>query len=104
MADQTLGADSAHVIPLPHQFPPMPAVARILARHPRRRVEAFITVVIDLLDTLDGDADFERTGAEDDFTDHAADGPGCPIADVAEEDDPPGGDIVDMPHDGNEGI
>lgn len=54
---------------------PMPAVARILARYDRDKLEAFLSVAIDLLDTLDGDCD-----AEDD--DPAED------ADAAEDDDP----------------
>lgn len=39
--------------------PPMPAIARILACHSRESLSAFITVAIDLLDTLDGDPDLE---------------------------------------------
>lgn len=35
--------------------PPMPAVARILARYDRDKLSAFISVAIDLLDTLAGD-------------------------------------------------
>lgn len=38
---------------------PMPAVARILARHTRANVEAFIAIAIDLLDTFDGSPDAE---------------------------------------------
>lgn len=40
-------------------LPPMPAVARILARHDRTSVEAFIAIAIDLLDTFDGSPDTE---------------------------------------------
>ena len=69
----------------------MPAVQRILlryARHDRETLEAFLSVAIELLDTLDGDADAESgNDLEDDFTlspiavaytDH---GPGCPVSD-----------------------
>jgi hypothetical protein len=37
----------------------MPAVARILSRYDRQKVEAFIAVAIDLLDVLDGDENAE---------------------------------------------
>ena len=39
--------------------PPMPAVARILARFEREQLAGFIAVALDLIDTLDGDADLE---------------------------------------------
>ena len=42
---------------LPGTVPPMPAVARILARYDRDKLEAFIAVAIDLIDTLDGPYD-----------------------------------------------
>lgn len=68
--------------------PPMPAVARILARYERPQLEAFLAIAIDLLDTMDPDPDMEAGGdemdhssAEDDFVDHNAGGPGCPLAD-----------------------
>lgn len=67
--------------PHPAALPPMPAVARILAQYDRDKLASFIEVAIGLLDTLDGDPDVEMTGLEDDFMEHAADGPGCPIAD-----------------------
>ncbi|WP_380941810.1 hypothetical protein [Sphingomonas floccifaciens] len=41
-----------------------------------------IEALIARLDALDGDLDYEVTGAEDDFMDHGADGPGCPVADT----------------------
>ena len=53
------------------QFPPMPAVARILARFERQQVEGFIAVALELLDTIDGDpeaednADREATDGDD---------------------------------------
>ena len=70
--------------------PPMPAVARILARFEREQLAGFIAVALDLIDTLDGDPDLENaTDLEDDFALSPqargyADGPGCPVADAAE--------------------
>ena len=55
MATQPLGG-SASAFPA---FPPMPAVARILARFERDQLAGFIAVALDLIDTLDGDADLE---------------------------------------------
>lgn len=69
------------VIALPNTMPPMPAVARILARFDRPQIEAFLAVAIDLLDTIDGDPDAEEPDLEDSFVLHPADGPGCPVAD-----------------------
>ncbi len=37
----------------------MPAIARILARYDRQRLEGFISIAIDLLDVVDGDPDLE---------------------------------------------
>lgn len=51
-------------IPFPGAIPPMPAVARILARFDREQVEGFIAVALDLLDTLDRPFDPD----EPDFT------------------------------------
>ena len=73
--------------------PPMPAVARILARFERVQLAGFIAVALDLIDTLDGDPDLENaTDLEDD---HAlspqasgyATGPGCEVSDTGEDDD-----------------
>ncbi|MGD9664943.1 MAG: hypothetical protein AB7U34_07035 [Novosphingobium sp.] len=50
-------------------FPPvptMPAVVRILARYDRPKLEAFLAIAIDLLDTMDGDPDIEQEEDEDD--------------------------------------
>lgn len=53
-----------------HLFPaPMPAVARILSRYDRQKLEGFIAVAIDLLDVIGGDADAE----EDDPAESAGD-------------------------------
>lgn len=79
------------VLPFP-TAPAMPAVARILARYDRDKLEAFIAVAIDLLDTLDPNPDAEPNGdeldgsnAEDDYGGAANaglwGGPGCPISD-----------------------
>lgn len=46
-------------VTLPNQFPPMPAITRILARFTRAELHGFIAVALDLADTLDGDADSE---------------------------------------------
>lgn len=84
-------------VTLPRNFPPMPAVARILSRHDRDKLAAFVTVAIDLLDVLDGDPDREGECSEDEVsrcTDMGlpvrGNGPGCDIADTGEEDDPAG--------------
>lgn len=45
---------------LPFTTPPMPAVARILSRYDRPKLEAFLSIAIDLLDTLDGEPDVEE--------------------------------------------
>ena len=87
MATTYLRGESAPVI-LPNQFPPMPAVARILSRFDRDQLHGFIAVAIDLADAMDGDSDTEANGdeldgnaSEEDFMYHGGDGPGCPIAD-----------------------
>ena len=73
--------------------PPMPAVARILARFEREQLAGFIAVALDLIDTLDGDPDFENaTDLEDDHTlspqaSGYATGPGCEVSDTGEDDD-----------------
>ena len=90
MATNPIGGDTAPVT-LPGTIPHMPAVARILARHDRAKLAAFVTVAIDLLDVLDGDADTEGECCEDEVsrcTDIGrpviGDGPGCDIADAGE--------------------
>ena len=45
---------------------PMPAVARILSRYDRQKLEAFLAIAIDLLDTMDGDTDVEVEEPEED--------------------------------------
>jgi hypothetical protein len=70
----------------------MPAVARILSQFDRPKLAGFVEVAIGLLDAMDGDADEEANGdeldgssAEDEFTRHEPNGPGCPIADAGED-------------------
>ena len=58
MATQPIGG-SVSALPA---FPPMPAVTRILARFQRDQLAGFIAVALDLIDTLDGDADLEEDG------------------------------------------
>ena len=90
MAINPIGGVAAPVT-LPGAMLPMPAVARILARYDRGKLAAFVTVAIDLLDVLDGDADQEGECSEDEVSrctdigravEH--DGPGCDIADAGE--------------------
>ena len=69
---------------------PMPAVARVLSRFDRPQLEAFLSVAIDLLDVMDGDADTEEDDPpgqcdEDEVNTDLAmacgGGPGCAISD-----------------------
>ena len=69
MATHPIGGTAAPVT-LPGAIPPMPAVARILARYDRDKLEAFIAIAIDLADTLDGDAEAEEEPLEDAFVAH----------------------------------
>ena len=75
--------------------PPMPAVARILARFERDQLAGFIAVAIDVLNTLD-DAEGDPEGYEGDTEDAFAlsgqaigyhIGPGCEVSDTGEDDD-----------------
>lgn len=85
----------------PAALPPTPAVARILQRFNRPKLEGFIAVAIGLLDVLDGDPDCELNGdeldgnaSEDEFMRHKSDGVGCPLADpYSAVDDRPCDDI-----------
>ncbi|MET0240191.1 MAG: hypothetical protein ABW184_09875 [Sphingobium sp.] len=49
----------ANLLPFPPLPAPPPSVARILAQYDRPKLEAFIEIAIDLLDTLDGVPDVE---------------------------------------------
>lgn len=61
--------------------PPPAAITRVLSTFDRDQLAGFVAVAIDLMDLADGDPDFEDHKLEDDFTQHADDGPGCPLAD-----------------------
>ena len=72
------------IVTLPGIIPPMPAVARVLARFDRDKIASAIEVMIALLDMYDGDTDMEdASDLEDDFALspvallNAANGPGC---------------------------
>ena len=71
-------------------IPPMPAVARILARFERDQLAGFIAVALDLLDTLDGPEDAEdddpcgqcdEDGINTDLERACTGSPGCDISD-----------------------
>lgn len=47
------------VATLPGQYPPAPAVMRILSRFDRSQLHGFIAVAIELADAMDGDPDVE---------------------------------------------
>ena len=92
MATNPIGGSPSPVT-FPNQFPAMPAIARILSRFTRDDLDGFISVALDLLDTLDGDPEAEENDLEDGFalSAHAqgfcAGIPGDPTADAAEDDD-----------------
>lgn len=72
----------------PAAQPNMPAVARILAHYDRESLEAFLSVALDLLDTMDGDPEAENgNDLEDDFAlsenaiAYGSGGAGCAISD-----------------------
>lgn len=67
--------------------PPMPAVARILSRFDRPALEGFIAVAIELIDTLDGEADTEDDDPPEIDDDPEQDDPG-EDDDPAEDSDP----------------
>ena len=96
-------------VTLPNQFPPMPAVSRVMAQFDRSQVEAFVEVAIAVMDLFDGDADLEPEtdrGVDDDGeqatwptnSSQASNGANCMAwdNDDAEDDDP------DHEHDGRE--
>jgi len=68
MAD-AINTGGIRPVTLPNQFPPMPAVARILSRFDRAQLHGFIAVALDLADAMDGDPDLE----EDDYGEPAGD-------------------------------
>jgi len=88
-------ATHAPITGAPSRAPHIPTVTSILARYDRASLEAFLSVAIDLLDTMDGDPDIEEddpsgqcdedginTGTGN-FAMHGTSfgGPGCPISD-----------------------
>lgn len=77
--------------------PPPAAITRVLSTFDRDQLAGFVAVAIDLMDLADGDPDFEDHKLEDDFTQHADDGPGCPISDsdLGVDDDDGGRDCGD---------
>lgn len=99
MATKPLSADNRAIV-LPNAMPvPPAAVTRLLARYSRGELAGFIAVAIDLLDLADGDHDTEANGDELDGCGSedcfgavlsAQGGPGCPLSDPGEEDDPSG--------------
>ena len=88
--------------PITASSPRATPIAQILSRFDRKQLSAFITVAVDLLDVIDGDADQEEVDAEDSFALSPAaiyftSGPGCDIAD-------PDKAIDDDACDGSEGV
>ncbi|HVR91462.1 MAG TPA: hypothetical protein VHG29_10265 [Novosphingobium sp.] len=65
MATRPIGNDTAPVT-LPGGMPPIPAVARILARFDRDQLHGFIAVAIDLADAMEPDPDLEPDGDDQD--------------------------------------
>ncbi|HVR89469.1 MAG TPA: hypothetical protein VHG29_00040 [Novosphingobium sp.] len=65
MATRPIGNDAAPVT-LPGSMPPIPAVARILARFDRDQLHGFIAVAIDLADAMEPDSDLEPDGDDQD--------------------------------------
>lgn len=69
-----------------------------------REIGETIEAMIEVLDRLAGDPDFEESDAEDSFAlsplarQFAANMPGCAVS------DPGGGDIVDQPHDAEDDV
>lgn len=77
---------------------PAATLVDVLSHCSREELADIATAAIDLLDAIDGDPDAEDAcDVEDDFSFsqivrryHLAVGPGCPISDGPEEDDPQG--------------
>jgi hypothetical protein len=72
--------------------PPMPAVTRILSNYSRDQVESFVEIAVAMLDTLDGDPDFEGQCDEDEISrcddmgrPVRGNGPGCDIGDPGDK-------------------
>jgi len=83
----------------------LPIALSIISSLPRHVLSRLVTRMIERLDDIDGDPDFQQTdgdeldfnAAEDDFCDHSGwkAEAGCPVADPGEEDDPGGGNVED---------
>ena len=100
-----------NVLAMPGAAMPMPAVARILSRFDRPTLASFLSVAIDLLDVLDGEADSEGNGDDEPAGDDADASTGewhlrpWPArrsgseprveCEDAEDDDPGGGNVED---------
>lgn len=85
MATHPLGGYRGVVIN-PPCFPPAAAVrlaSRLLDAHTQAQIADAITVLIDVLDLIGGDAEAEESPGEDSFMPRLAAGPGCPVADGA---------------------
>ena len=86
MAD-AINTGGIRPVTLPNQFPPVPAVLRILSRFDRQQLHGFIAVALDLADAMDGDPDLETCAVEDDGTPMPKEidfGPGCEVSDSGE--------------------
>lgn len=78
-----------YVIFPPVTAPAVPPIALAIAHLHRDQLADLIAAAIDLLDAIEPDSDLEPNGdeldgdhdAEDEFTLHAPQGPGCPLAD-----------------------
>ena len=87
----TQPTDRRAIEQFPVGVPPMATVSGILSRNDRSKLAAFIEFAIDLLDTLEGDADSEEDDpagqCDEDGINTAhpiSDGPGCSIGDPGE--------------------
>jgi hypothetical protein len=103
-------------IPHPAAVPAPPAaISRILAQFDRRQIECFIEVAIRLLDLADGDPEAEEDDPHEesegmltrcDERGYALGGQAVPLGqhEDDEDDDAGGGNVLDEPHDQEEGF
>ncbi len=90
---------------VPHEAASLEVLLSALPSLPRPLLARLTTRLIERLDDIDGDPDFQQAdgdeldfnAAEDDFCDHSGwkAEAGCPVADPGEEDDPGGGNVED---------
>ena len=83
----------------------LPIALSIISSLPRHVLSRLVTRMIERLDDIDGDPEFQQAdgdeldgnAAEDDFCDHSGwkAEAGCPVADPGEDDDPGGGNVED---------